>query len=310
MRPVTHSCASGLALLATVTAAFAEPIDIPFSPGAVTLDIVEVRTRTSTDQRGPTGAGRITAILAISGDDNARRGTWTTTSVQANGQTITANSPGAAELLIGFPMTMELGEDGAPVSIADWPALRARVLDTLTNLTPEAERTEQWRRGNEAARRVFESMSASDAARLLAGEVGILALCQHTSLPLNESLQSETMTPNPLGGPPIRTLVTYRLTNVDREAGRARISVSTALDPASATESIRQLMAQLSRETGRALPDDDESMDDFRLEQTTQTECDVDLATGIARSVTYLVSVRSGPANQRTDRRELTITPR
>ena len=295
-----------------VSTAHAQTVEIPFNPSDRTvLDIQETRTRTSSDPRGPNGTGNITATLEISGRRPPYAATWTTTEVRANGEVITQGSPGAAQLLVGMPIGLDLAEDGSPSAVRNWPEFQQRVVAAVTELTPPAERTEEWRRATEATQRVFASMSASDAARLLFQDVGIMALCQHTGLTMGEPVRSETMTPNPLGGSPIRTLVTYELVSVDRAAGVARIAFSSSFDPESAAASIREMVERMTRETGRPLTAEElESQRSMTVAQTARADCTVDLRTGIARSVVYDVSIEAGPQGRRTDRRELTITPR
>jgi len=299
-------------MCASLAHAQSAPVEIPFAPSEQTvLDIQEARTRTSTDARGPNGAGRVTAILEINGGEPPFTATWTTTSVEANGQVIAQGSPGAAQLLVGMPIGLDLAEDGSPSAVQDWPDVRQRVMSVVTELTPAAERTEEWRRANEATQRLFASMSPSDAARLLFQDVGIMALCQHTGLTLNQPLQSETMTPNPLGGSPIRTLVTFELTGVDQDAGVAHIVYSSAFDPESVTASVREMIERMTRETGRTLTTEElESQRNITLVHNARAECVVDLRTGIARSIVYDTAIDMGSQGRRADRRELTITPR
>lgn len=274
------------------------------------LEVQEVRARTSTDPRGPNGAGTITATLQIDGGEPPFTAIWTTTRVEAGGQVIVPGSPAAAQLLVGVPVSLDLAEDGSPIAVQSWPEFRQRLMGVVVDLTPEAERTEEWRRGIEAAERMFASMSSSDAARLLFQDVGIMALCQHTGLVVGTQLNSETMTPNPLGGSPIRTLVTYELVGVDQGSGVARVVYSSAFDPESVAASVREMIERVTRETGRPLTAEElESQRNMTLTHNARAECVVDLETGIARSVVYDVSIDMGSQGRRTDRRELTITP-
>lgn len=301
-------------VLACASTALAQsaPVEIPFDPpNRTVLDIQEVRTRTSTDARGPNGGGRVAAILEINGGVSPYVASWTTTRVEANGQVIVQSSPGAAQLLVGMPVGLELAEDGSPSAVLNWADFQQRVIGAVTELTPQSERTEEWRRATEATQRLFASMSAGDAARLLFQDVGIMAICQHTGLAVGQPLHSETMTPNPLGGSPIRTLVTYELVGVDESAGSARIVFSSAFDPESVAASVREMIQRAMRETGRTPTDEElESQRNMTLSQNARAECVVDLNTGIARSIVYDVSIDMGSQGRRTDRRELTITPR
>lgn len=288
------------------------PVEIPFAPqGRTVLGIENVRTRTSTDTRGPNGSGRVTATLEINGGESPFAAIWTTTRVEANGQVIVQSSPGAAQLLVGMPVGLELAENGSPSAVQNWPEFQRHVIAAVTELTPAAERTEQWRLATEATQRLFASMSASNAARLLFQDVGIMAICQHTGLVVGQPLHSETMTPNPLGGSPIRTLVTYELVGVDESAGSARIVFSSAFDPESVAASVREMIQRAMQETGRTPTDEElESQRNMTLSQNARAECVVDLNTGIARSIVYDVVIDMGSQGRRTDRRELTITPR
>jgi hypothetical protein len=303
----------GIALMcASIAHAQNGPVEIPFAPPEHTvLEIQEVRTRTSTDARGPNGGGRVTATLEIDGGEPPYTAMWTTTRVEANGQVIVQGSPGAAQLLVGMPIGLDLAENGSPSAVQNWPELQRRVMSVVTELTPTAERTEEWRRAHEATERLFASMSPSDAARLLFQDVGIMALCQHTGLTLNQPLQSETMTPNPLGGSPIRTLVTYELTSVNQNAGVAHVVYSSAFDPISVAASVREMIERMTRETGRTLSAEElESQRSMTLVHNARAECVVDLRTGVARSIVYDTTIDMGSQGRRTDRRELTITPR
>jgi hypothetical protein len=226
-------------VLLGASAAYADDsvIEVPFAPPtSIFLDIHETRTRTSTDERRPNGVGQVSATLEINGGDPPYGAIWTTTRVEVGGQVIVPGSPGAAQLLVGMPVGLELGEDGSPIAVRDWTEFRERVVRAVSELTPPPERTEQWRRAIEATEWLFASMNESNAARLLVQDVGMMALCQHTGLAIGEPLRSESTTPNPLGGSPIRTLVSYELVQVDQSARVARLIFNSAYDPESVTD--------------------------------------------------------------------------
>lgn len=312
MRGIVIRLCAAFAILSS-TSAWGQQgaVEIPFAPDALaTFAVEEVRTRTSTDQRGPNGIGRVSATLEIVGGAPPYQAIWTTHRVEAGGQVIDGSQPGAANLLIGMPVSITLDESGAPQAIADWEGLRQRVFHALRDITPENERTAEWQRAIEATERMFASMNPNTAAQTMFPDISIMSLCQHTGLTIGQPLRSETMTPNVLGGPPIRTSVSYELQQVDRSAGLAKILFTSSLDPASAMASMRETVERVTRETGRDPAAVAAEFEGVTLNHDARAECSVDLQTGVTRSVTHRVTVSMGAAGRRTDERIITISPR
>lgn len=286
-------------------------VEIPFAPGArAVFDIREVRTRTSTDQSGPNGEGRVQATLQILGAGAPYSATWTTNSVEADGVIVNDRTPGAASFLIGVPIALTLDESGAPLVISDWDGLRQRIFQAVREMTPEGERTDEWLRATQATERMFNSMNPTTAAQQLLPDISIISLCQHTGLTIGEPLRSETQTANVLGGPPIQTSVSFELRSVDRQAGTANIEFTSSLDPASVTASMRETMERVLRETGRDRAEVMAEFEGVTLRHNTRADCVVDLQTGVTRSVTHNVSISMGAAGTRSDRRVITVTRR
>jgi hypothetical protein len=305
----------GLAVFAAVywiSSAAAQPIAIPFAPPVpLVYDIEETRTRTSSEPNRASGTAQIRATLEFGGAASSSvRAIWTTESVEAGGERIDRNSPGAASMLVGVPIGLRLDASGAPEAIEDWAGLRVRVLQAIEANTPESQRTDEWRRGHEAAANMFASMDDMVAARTFLPEVTILSLCQDTGLVPGEVLRSETLTPSPLGGAPIRTFASYELQSVDRDAGEARILFLSAFDPQSAAASMRESAERIARETGRDAAAVQREFEGFTLTHNARAECVVDLATGVTRSVTYSVEVTSGPQQRQTDQRAIRLRRR
>jgi hypothetical protein len=294
-----------------VGSALAQEIHIPFSPPASAIyDVEETRTRISSAPGGANGTAVVRATLEIRGSGAPYQAMWTTNRIEAGGARIDAHSPGAAALLIGVPMQLTLDERGAPVAIQDWAGLRQRVFRLLEENTPQSERTGEWRQAHQAAERMFASMKPETAAQTLFPDVAVMSLCQGLRLEIGKSLQSDALTPNVLGGPPFRTIVTYELQSVDRQAGLGRILYTSAVDPQSMIASLRPTIERVVRETGRDMAEVERELAGATVTHNTRAQCVVDLGTGVTQLVTHRVTVDTGTQGLSTDQRAIMITRR
>jgi len=296
-----------LAVTAVTTSAFAEgePVHIRFAPGAGSLwHLTEVRTRTSRGE-GPesitvaTSNGTLTIHTASAQTFDA---SWVLDSIETRG-VLVRNEP---SYFIGLPMNLRLDEVGAPIFIEDWSGLRRRTIEAVIQITPEAERTPEWRRGVEGFENIMAGWSESHAAQLFAPLVAHMSLCHETRLRIGETVSGEAQLPNPLGGPPMAATESYLLEEIDRSNGVARLVYTRALDPESATASIRESLILLARQSGRSTEELEREFAGLTITHDSRAECIVDLATGVTTSLVHEVRVGFGPA-VRIDRREITV---
>jgi len=306
MRGVVAAIA--VAAWASLAAAETAPVEIPFSPSANSgWQITETRTRVARGEgqdstRTATTRGTLTINAASQHGFGA---SWIVDQIDAAGMVVT-NEP---ELLVGLTMRVTLDEAGAPTAVEDWPGLRQRIMRAVEELTPAAERTQEWRRGVTAMDGLMAQWGAGHAAQLLVPSVAVMSICQGTGLIIGEPVSAVSQLPNALGGPPIDATETLTLTSVDRTAGVARLTYLRQLDPESATIAIRESLINLARQSGRPVAEIEQTFANMSLTHDTRAECVVDLRTGVTRSVTHEVVVSMGPA-YRSDRREISVVAR
>jgi hypothetical protein len=123
-------------------------------------------------------------------------------------------------------------------------------------------------------------MSPEMAAQTLMREQQMSASMQNAELELGLTLNDTQDVPNPLGGPPISSTHSTRLESLDKAAGRAVITTRQALDPESASASVKQVVEALAKQARgdeAKLPPAD-----FKIERTFECRSTMDIATGLA----------------------------
>jgi hypothetical protein len=296
--------------IACAGSAFAQSgsTEIPFAPSAGSeWNITEVRTRTGRGEgRDETKVATTRGTLTLI--DRTRdgfRANWILNQINADGVTVT-DEP---QLLIGLNMGLMLDEAGAPVSVDEWPALRAQIFAAMEDITPAAERTESWRRSIATIENLMSQWAPAHAAQMLVPGIAVMSICQGTDLNVGEPVTATTRMPNALGGPPIDATESLTLVSMDRNVGVARLVYTRGLDPESATASIRQTLVNLARDSGRPVEEIEQMFANMTMTHDTRAECVVDLVTGVTRSATHEVIVTMGPVS-RSDRREITVAAR
>lgn len=293
--------AFGAAWAFSVAAFAQDTVPIMFDPGAnTTWRVEEVRTRTNSAQadRNVSGTTRATLrIGAASGQGYAA--SWTTDEIEVGGQVERGQN---FSQFVGTPFQMQLDVAGAPISLDDWPATLARIMSAVEEINgggdPEA---------HAAVERMMAAWSPAQAAQVLMQTVSVISVCQHTNLTIGETIEAETLVANPFGGEAILATERLELVSVDRAGNSARLRYSRSLDPASATRAIVAGLRNLVRDAGQASEEALAQFEGATLTHDTVADCDVDLRTGMVRSVLYDARVQMAGAVQ-TDRREIRVT--
>jgi hypothetical protein len=227
--------------------------------------------------------------------------TWTTDSIEASGQTLTAQDA-PASLLIGRPFNLLLDDIGTPIGMRDWETVRGDLLDTLElNFPDDAARA--------ATRRLIESWSPELAAQLFFKNLAAISICHGVALNAGESVEAQGHVPNGLGGPPILATERLQLVSVHNDAGTARLQYSRTLDPDSAAASLRVATENIARETNRPISEVTAQFGDGRMELTNTVSCEVDLRTGMTRAA-LVESISRVGANERRELREIRLQAR
>lgn len=118
---------------------------------------------------------------------------------------------------------------------------------------------------------------------LIGRELGLLGRMQGTNLKKDLPFYSEDEVPNPLGGPLLRSRITYDLLDYDADSGRAVINWKAEVDPQSLGDSMAEMIGNVPEaERARAQA----AMDKTKLELTRTCRGDVDIVTGLATKLT------------------------
>ncbi|HEX8660361.1 MAG TPA: hypothetical protein VF686_00735 [Brevundimonas sp.] len=211
------------------------------------------------------------------------------------------------------------GEGVTPES-SPGPDIRMTVDETLTPLSLDnlgeiiASTRRQLERSVDleasgGALRMLASLTPETAAPLFMADAGMIAVGQGTDLFLGEDSSYEAVGRLPWGGADIIMIGTYRLVEVDRATGKARLQWSQEIDPDSLMEAIPAMIDGIVAD--KVKQDDSADMAaKIRASLTNATlrnnrSCDfmIDIATGLAEKVDCLTLVEF-VAGEETSRRE------
>ncbi|MDJ0909304.1 MAG: hypothetical protein QNI99_08915 [Woeseiaceae bacterium] len=227
-------------------------------------------------ENGQAKTGNIVAEILI-GDvsDDGFAATWTTQSVEVDGYLIDANSPEAADILLGVPIKYVASLDGAPIRISD----RDRLLETMLNGPLFAQQPEE---ATESLRALMNSMSDDSLAALFLQVPTYMSLCQGMRLIPGEPFEYTAEVQSPVGGEPADAVVSYMLETFDRQSGQAHIEYRSELDPEGAKQMVLTLLEQI--DTG--FEPDQSEIDAVTIERKDTASCDIDIESGWVESMT------------------------
>lgn len=264
-----------IALLAAASTGAAEPLELPL--------IVETGQRmrleyqhTRLVNRTPR-ASKVSATLAvIDADSNpdALIAEWLTESVLLDGTRIDAQSPEAAELMIGVPITFVAGTDLSPARIYDRKALleRMMVAEFYDDVGDEAR---------QGMRSFLENTDDMALAGVLLKVPGYLSICQNSALTPGEPV--ETATDFATAIPDLVIDATIRYEIIEQDEDTAVLKYSTIHDPDDTKAAFKAFVASANPDV---MPSDEE-LDDAVFERSDTADCDIDRGSGWVRKMTY-----------------------
>lgn len=194
-------------------------------------------------------------------------------------------------------ITYDADERLAPLRIRDADALIAAITKT-EGATPEQLKAQ------EQAMAMFKRMSPEHLAGLLLREQAMAAAYQGLVLPIGETVEGESETPNPFGaGPAIKQTVKVTLASVDREKGVATIQADTAADPASFKAALPEIVRQIAPADAPAPTA--EELAQLTFEKSNSCRYEIDLKTGLATKAecTDIKGAGDGTGSQRSVQR-------
>lgn len=249
------------------TPAFAEEFPIKLVDGA-SWTITAEHTRKSSDP-APAQNWSLTTVKRLTWHAG-KAGEPSMLTVTPVSATPGAGSP--AELAqarsLAIPATLHVGDGLEPGEVVNREEVRAE----FVRLAPNAKGAD--------ARLIDASAMA-----MVATELAMTAHGQGTLLKRGSPVSGEVAMANPLGGPPLKGLVTITLEAVDTAAGMAKIAWSQASEPASFKAVVAEMLADLGK---RQLPPDKlaeakAALDSASYDNRTECRFDIDTRTGLAR---------------------------
>lgn len=287
--------ALALALL-TATPALAQKLPVRLAEGAAwTFVATHERESEGGKSYSVTTSKRLTWTAGPSGQGRLRM----------DHLSVTANAglpPEAAfTQTLTIPVEFEVDEGLAPNGVRNPDQVRAAVREMLvkSGATPQ-----------EIDRRVAANPAILDqtAMALVGRELGLLARAQGSNLRLGLPGYEEDETPNPLGGPMIRSRLIYELESYDAATGRAVVTWRSAMDPDS-------MRASLVEAAERAPParraEAQAAFAKMRVENERSCRNEIDIPSGLAVKIECLtrLSVTSDDKTRTsTDRWTITQT--
>lgn len=267
-----------LAALAAAAATYAAPLDLP-KTAKVEMTVVKTRE----DIRGgkttrSSGETRYDKTIEATGD--GYRISLKPIAVKLPTGPEAAKVEAALSGLMARTMVYTADESLAPSSIEDWPGLVAEVRKSITTLTAADK---DATKGVEAAMSMFAGMSPEQAAGLFLKEDGFLSIPINVELEPGKPVSSESMTPNPLGGAPIKTKSALVVQKVDAARGVATLRWTQTLDPeslrASMAQMVQAMMARMGPEANK--PEAKAMFEKMSLDRTSACDYEVDIKSGL-----------------------------
>jgi hypothetical protein len=226
-------------------------------------------------------------------------------------------SAAQAEAALGDLMKRTLiytaDEDLAPQAIEGWPVLAAEVTKAMSALggsTPEASK------GIAAMTSMFSSMTAEQAASVFLKEDGFQSIPVNVELDPAKPAAGTEIIASPLGGPPIKSIVTLSVESVDKARGVATLKWAQILDPESTQASVTQMVEAILQRMGPEAAKSAEMRAKFEkmvFDRTSTCDFEVALNTGLPTKTTCEARLKvtdpaTGQLNGRTERWVITQT--
>lgn len=265
-----------LALVAlSATAAAAEALPVKLANGAawtITVDHLRERQPPGSETQSTRLATVSDAVWTQSGEHG--RLTLTPRDVKVN--RVAGLDP---QNLLAGAAVLEVDETLAPIRVVNWDELRGKILAESRKSAPDSKVAAEMEG-------MLNRLSEAQAAQIVARSWSMVALGQGAELELDEEAAYEDTLPNPLGGPPIKSVGRFRLESLDKGAGRAFVVWNQSLDPDSASASIQQALQDMA---GRITPERaDEARKALAGAKVTRDDAcrhEIDIPTGLAVNV-------------------------
>ncbi len=236
------------------------------------------------NENGQISSANISAELEVESTlDDGFIATWKTNSIAIGDLLIDEKSPQAASFYLGVPFQFVANFDGEPVRILKKEELLSGMLE---NPVFEVYDQSTMQRVIE----IFSSMSESGLATTFIKIPHYMSVCQATSLPLSEKVETRGETASRFGESSLIGVTSYELTSVDETLGLAQIEYQFGYDPESVKEAVMDMFKRLFPDK---IPTQEE-IEQTSIIHSTQAECSVDLATGWVREMHLTSIVEAG----------------
>ncbi len=290
-------------LVLAASPAAAEALPVRLEDGATwTVTIERQRDRQRPDAPPEKVALRTVSEAVWAKGSDTDQLTLTPRSAEAPGA-----APGAPDLqsLMGGAVVLDVDETLAPLRVRNWDEVRQGLEKAMESATPEpAVRAE--------VKGLIGRLSAEAAGQAVSPGWSLVSLGQGVNLEVGEESSYEDSLPNPLGGPPIASVGTFKLESYDKGGGRAVVLWNQTLDPKSASESIAEAVQAM---TERLAPEKAEearkALAGARITREDACRYEIDIPTGLAFSTTCTITMANtvqGQTMRNVDRWTITQT--
>jgi hypothetical protein len=286
----------GLSLGLSAPAAAQETVPLPIRiDGPARLEL----TLTKSDRRddGPEQRATFTYDVALTKahDEEGRRGaTWRLTHV--DGERVAAGASPSPDL------HMTVDANLTPVSLDNL----AEIIGTVRR---QIEASGDLDQTGATTLQALAALNPETAAAMFARDATMIALGQGTDLFLGEDSPYEMEGVLPWGAANVLMIGNYRLVEVHRASGKARVLWSQEIEPTSLLAALPAMFEGLLGDKSK--PDDsadlaekmEAGMGDARLENDRRCEFMIDMATGLAEKIDCLTVIEM-VAGEESARRE------
>lgn len=290
-------------LVLAASPAAAEALPVRLDDGATwTVTIERQRDRQETDAPPVQVALRTVSEAVWAKGSDTDRLTLTPRSAEAPGAALEGSD---LQSLMGGAVVFDVDETLAPIRVRNWDEVRQGLEKAMESATPEpAARAE--------VKGFLARLSAEQAGQTVSPGWSLVSLGQGVNLEVGEESSYEDSLPNPLGGPPIASVGTFKLESYDKGGGRAVVLWNQTLDPKSASESIAEAVQAM---TERLAPEKAEearkALAGAKITREDACRYEIDIPTGLAFSTTCTITMANtvqGQTMRNVDRWTITQT--
>lgn len=294
-----------IALAAVAAATFAAPLTLP-----KTARVEMVVERSRDDLRGgqtQRSTSRTRYEKTIEARGEGYRVTLKPLETKLPDTPETAKVETALGELMNRTLVYTADESLAPEAIEDWPALSADVSKAMSALVAGDR---EAAKGVEAMTSMFSSLNAEQAASVFLKEDGFQSIPVNAQIDPAKPVVYPEVIPSPLGGPPVKSIVTLAVEKVDAARGVATLEWTQALDPestrATVTQMIDAIMARMGPEAAKQ-PEMRAKFEKMVFDRTSTCDFEVDLKSGLPSRTTCESRLKvtdpiTGELNGRTER--------